>query len=388
MESGKIPAALGHPFDDRTILPSLLPAQPTRTSLPFRRFNVTEFENPLPGVPSIESPFFERIFRDADAETRRVAKSLHEDGFAVIEFPEADIEALGEAVKRALHDRFNWERWRSRGFAQGSGMRLQDAWQYDENVRKLAANPQIISLLSRLYGRRAWPFQTLDFPVGTQQHYHSDSVHFSCIPERFMCGVWVALEDVNEDAGPLVYYPGSHKWPIYGNEHIGVCVSQSDRPVSQALYEEMWHAMVAQARIEPRHFVARKGQAIIWAANLLHGGARQKNRDLTRWSHVTHYFFDDCAYLSPMRSDVAYGSIWFRESVDISTGNVVPNMCAGHRVPAEFIQRSKPRARGLPEGFDAERYYLANPDVRADGMPAADHWLNFGRFEGRALGPD
>jgi ectoine hydroxylase-related dioxygenase (phytanoyl-CoA dioxygenase family) len=29
-----------------------------------------------------------------------------------------------------------------------------------------------------------------------------------------MCGVWVALEDMSEGAGPLEYYPGSHKWPI------------------------------------------------------------------------------------------------------------------------------------------------------------------------------
>ena len=202
-----------------------------------------------------------------------------------------------------------------------------------------------------------------------------------------MCGVWVALEDVHEDAGPLVYYPGSHKWPVYGNEHIATCVSQSDRPVSQALYEDMWRALVTQARIEPKYFIARKGQAIIWAANLLHGGARQQDVDRTRWSHVTHYFFDDCAYFSPMRSNVAYGSVWFRESVDIGTGKLVPNMCAGHLVPPDFIRQSKPRARGLPEGFDAERYYTANPDVRAEGMPADEHWLLYGRFEGRALGP-
>ena len=56
-------------------------------------------------------------------------------------------------------------------------------------------NTGILSLFSTLYGRRAWPFQTLNFPVGTQQHYHSDSVHFSSVPERFMCGVWVDLED-------------------------------------------------------------------------------------------------------------------------------------------------------------------------------------------------
>ena len=30
-----------------------------------------------------------------------------------------------------------------------------------------------------------------------------------------MCGVWVALEDITEDNGPLHYYPGSHRLPDY-----------------------------------------------------------------------------------------------------------------------------------------------------------------------------
>ena len=33
------------------------------------------------------------------------------------------------------------------------------------------------------------------------------------MPEGFMCGVWVALEDMDMENGPLVYYPGSHKLP-------------------------------------------------------------------------------------------------------------------------------------------------------------------------------
>ena len=33
------------------------------------------------------------------------------------------------------------------------------------------------------------------------------------MPEGFMCGVWVALEDMDMDNGPLVYYPGSHQLP-------------------------------------------------------------------------------------------------------------------------------------------------------------------------------
>jgi len=59
--------------------------------------------------------------------------------------------------------------------------------------------------------------------VGTHQPFHADSVHFRSVPERFMCGVWVALEEIDDDNGPLEHFAGPHRLPIYVNEHIGAC---------------------------------------------------------------------------------------------------------------------------------------------------------------------
>jgi hypothetical protein len=48
------------------------------------------FENPLPGVPAIESPFFDRIFAEGafSEETLAIARDLRRDGYAVIDFPD------------------------------------------------------------------------------------------------------------------------------------------------------------------------------------------------------------------------------------------------------------------------------------------------------------
>jgi len=139
---------------------------------------------------------------------------LNEDGIAVFRFPDDRFDERAERIKAQLAPRFDFPGWKAGGWKSGNSMRIGDAWRFDRDVRALATNPQVLALLSAIYGRKAWPFQTLNFPVGTQQHYHSDSIHFSSIPERFMCGIWVALEDINPDAGPLEYYPGSHTWPI------------------------------------------------------------------------------------------------------------------------------------------------------------------------------
>jgi hypothetical protein len=347
-------------------------------------------ENLLPGVPRIESPFFQSIFDGLalDSETLRIARDLNTQGYAVIDFPEPDFDILAARIRADLHDEFDWNFWKAEGHRQGISLRAQDAWRGNLAVRQIACNPAVLDLLSLLYGARALPFQTLNFPVGTQQHPHTDSVHFSSTPERFMCGVWVALEDVGEDQGPLVYYPGSHRWPIFGNEHIQRCVSaMSERP-TQALYEPLWRALVEAHGAAPAHFHARKGQALIWAANLLHGGSPQIDPGRTRWSQVTHYFFEGCAYYTPMLSDPFYGRIDFREPVNIVTGQSMPQRYAGHAIPSRFVEACLGSLDWAEMGsFDSEAYLRANPDVAAAHVNAAEHYLKFGLKERRKLRP-
>jgi len=252
----------------------------------------------MPGVPLIESPLFPRFVDSLgfDPETKRIALDLHVKGYAIIEFPDPDFKAVAERIKQTLASRFDLGQWRRDGWTQNQGLRASDAWQTCADVRQLAVNEHVQALLSRLYGRHAFPFQTLNFPVGSQQNYHTDAVHFSSVPERFMCGVWVALEDIDEDSGPLIYYPGSHRLPIFANEHLCITSLDCAGPYDKyARFEELWRALVQGLDLKEEIFCPRKGQALIWAANLLHGGGRQHNPLRTRWSQVTHYFFDDCA---------------------------------------------------------------------------------------------
>lgn len=347
------------------------------------------FENPLPGVPWVESPFFDRFFPEdhTDPETRRIARALHDDGFAVIDFPEPDFEAIAAQLIETQHGKFAWDDWHAEGHAAGVSLRLQDRWEEDDAVRRIASNPEMRALLTRLYGRPAFPFQTLSFPVGTQQHVHSDVVHFSCSPARFMCGVWVALEDVHEDAGPLVYYPGSHRWPIYVNEHVGQCAAELMHTPTQETFEPLWRDLIEAHGVEPRSFRAKKGQALIWAANLLHGGAPVADAARTRWSQVTHYYFDDCIYYTPMTSDPMYGSVDFRDPIDIATGEPVSLRYAGHVLPDTTRDALARQPHPLPEGFDPALYLQANPDVARAGADAEEHYRQYGIHEGRKLRP-
>lgn len=317
----------------------------------------------LPGVPLIDGPFF-----DHDAplllsdEQMTIARALRENGYAVIDFPDPDIVARMDGIIEDFRGRYDWDGWRA---GRLDSLRIQDAWRDDARVKAIATNQSVLDLLSALYGRKAFPFQTLNFPVGTQQAEHSDHAHFNSVPDRFMCGVWLAFEDVDDDNGPLFYYPGSHRWASYQNEHLGVphtAITPGYPEYSR--YVALWSALAEAQGLKREVFKAKKGQALIWTSNLLHGGSRQNDPTRTRWSQVTHYFFEGCAYTTPLSNDVYQGSIVFRTLVDISTGPPVPNMVSGQCIrdnfaaaikadfnagniviPADLVQRCEPSGR-------------------------------------------
>jgi hypothetical protein len=297
----------------------------------------------LPGIPLVESPLFAQSLDQIGLSEveRGIAKTLNERGYAVIDFPDPGILDRIDRVKARLTPRFGAHLDDPESIKATGDQRIQDAWRFDTDVMAIAASPGILDLLSKLYGRRAFPFQTLNFPVGTQQHPHSDSIHFSSMPERFMCGVWLAMEDIHPDAGPLMYLPGTHKWPIVSNAMIGRRGFNDHATPAQQPFEQTWMAMAEAAGIASETFLARKGQALIWAANLLHGGSPQHDPTRTRWSQVTHYYFDDCIYYTPAYSDEAVGQLAVRNIVDISTGKPVANLYQGQPIAAPLVSRSK-----------------------------------------------
>ena len=185
--------------------------------------------------------------------------------------------------------------------------RHQDGWKQVDAVRQLAVHDSVLSALRMLMDREPLPFQTLNFPVGTSQYPHSDSIHFHTVPAGFMVGVWVAFEKIDAENGPLIYYPQSHKLPYYSMQDLGLGPGYSNYHA----YELRIQDLIAEHGLQPELGILEKGEAIIWHANLLHGGADRKDITRSRHSQVTHYFFENCRYYTPM--DSRPGKLRYRE---------------------------------------------------------------------------
>ncbi len=278
--------------------------------------------------PWVESPWLEHdiVERQLSPEMAAMARQYHSDGFAVVPgLVDQDliVRILDELIE-PLHE----------------VSRVQDAWRFSPAVRELAVMPEVLDVLRVLYGREPVPFQTLNFEYGTQQRAHSDTVHFSSLPRRYMCGVWVALEDVDANNGPLFYYPGSQRLPDPFFQRFGL-------PAGMPSYEgyEIAQAALLEAHgLEPIEFHAKAGDVLIWSANIVHGGKPITEDGRTRWSQVTHYFFDGCIYVTPMHSDPELGEWFVRADLEnIATGQ--PATQSYNHEPVHFEALGNGRSR-------------------------------------------
>lgn len=172
-----------------------------------------------------------------------------------------------------------------------TGNKIHFANLESELIRSVLNSSKLQESLAFLLGRRAVPFQTINFYYGSEQKAHSDSIHMSTFPEGNLIAAWVALDKIEEDNGPVFYYQGSHKWPYLYNEDIGVkenALLLDSNPNGR--YEAAIASLIEEKGVEPEMFEAEPGDLLIWHANLAHGGSPHINKDKTRRSMVMHFF--------------------------------------------------------------------------------------------------
>ncbi|MFT4031052.1 MAG: phytanoyl-CoA dioxygenase family protein [Siphonobacter sp.] len=269
-------------------------------------------------VPWVESPFFEVELESSnlDAETKELARFYSENGYIIFD-PQLE-EGLIDEVLQAIKPDFDNQKTN----------RLQDAWERHDAIKQIASAPRVMQLLEIFYKRKPIPFQTLNFSTGSQQRTHSDSIHFNSVPERYLAGVWIALEDVNNGNGPLHYFPGSHRLPFYDLSILGLKGSASTSMEEMLTkyytrYEDFMEDLVTKKKLDKKVLNLKKGQALIWSANLLHGGEKITMPGSTRYTQVTHYYFENCAYYRPMRTDMALERVSIQKVTNIATGEEV-----------------------------------------------------------------
>src|ERR1700681_2990723 len=120
---------------------------------------------------------------------------------------------------------------------------------------------------------------------------------------------FLAFEDVSPESGPSVYYPGSHRLPYVFAEDVGISAAEfGERGYSpyHERYEPRIAALIEEAGLQPRYFTPRKGDVLVWHANMIHGGSLRAQPAISRRALVCHYFAGGCVTYHDLAANPSY----------------------------------------------------------------------------------
>jgi ectoine hydroxylase-related dioxygenase (phytanoyl-CoA dioxygenase family) len=197
-----------------------------------------------------------------------------EEGQVPRNISHADLLRL-DPVKR-LHMR-DVSNWRIHGFQR-----------QNMHALNIYRNRKVREMVSTILGRPAEPIASINFMFGSQQALHQDMAVFHIYPHNYLVGAWLACQDIDPASGPLVFYAGSHREPLYAGfeGYPQVNLRTADAQLTAA-YQD-YAARVAQT-YERKTFLGKKGQVLLWHGMLIHGGEPIQTRGIPRKSMVVHY---------------------------------------------------------------------------------------------------
>jgi phytanoyl-CoA hydroxylase len=170
------------------------------------------------------------------------------------------------------------------------GTRIVDSFAVLREALDLLSSPRLVQFLAALFQEKPKLFQSLSFDMGSEQGLHQDTAYVVVNRPMELLACWIALEDVRPGSGELQYMVGSHRLPDFdfgGNKkHWN---SDTDEPESHNRWARWIRDEGACRNYLVQSFMAKRGDILVWHADLAHGGAPIKDPTLTRKSLVGHF---------------------------------------------------------------------------------------------------
>lgn len=166
------------------------------------------------------------------------------------------------------------------------GARTFNQHLYDPYVLDLLIHPRLHKPLSDCFGGEPEGIQTMHFYEGSEHPLHQDQYY---LPDCM--SAWLAMVSVDENNGPLVVQPGSHK---------GRLITKGDVPMTLLpgeTYELQQHNRYFPAvkqvfhenRTDAVQVRVNAGDVILFDGKLIHGGAEILKPGTRRHALACHY---------------------------------------------------------------------------------------------------
>jgi ectoine hydroxylase-related dioxygenase (phytanoyl-CoA dioxygenase family) len=235
-----------------------------------------------PWFDTIEAQDIPLSFKPASSHTE-AHRHLERWGFCIL--PDLLPSQMISSFRAELDDAISTGRLR---YEAGSSQRIHDAHTLPSG-RMIWLYPTVMRFLKDHFRDTPCACQTLTYVHGSEQSGHQDTIHLTPYPAGFMCGVWIALEDVAPDSGELFVYPGSHKTPRLRAAELGLEKVKTDYS-SYVHFDRAINELISDGGYQRVPYMPQAGQILVWHENLIHGGSYRRDRTKTRLSIVSHYF--------------------------------------------------------------------------------------------------
>ena len=228
----------------------------------------------------------------------------NENGYLVLEnfFPDNRIDRVNALIDEIWQNRkdsqlvidafIGTDREKRMSFAEtGEEVRkepykLNDLFLEYDDVRDLVLDEKLCRIMADLLKGDPLVCNGLSFERGSQQDFHFDTFYMPPPVSNKMVASWIALEEAGPESGPLRYYPGSHNIDPYhfSDGRLNAIEGEMDN------FREYIRQQLDFFGLEATTFLPKKGDVLIWHAQLFHGGGEIEDKEATRKSLVSHYF--------------------------------------------------------------------------------------------------
>lgn len=268
---------------ERAGAPFVFAGLPDSTLFPYTDDTVTPWFDRPDALKVIE----ERLaVGEIELEDAELLRGFVENGYIELEdlLDDELIDAVNAEIDAAVREGYQ-------GYTYGSSQRIEHLHADNAAIRRLWLDRRYLRVLDLLFGETAMPVQTLTYVFGSQQGVHQDAIHLTPFPAGYMCGTWIALEDVRPGSGELAIYPGTHRYPRVYLSDVGCSkITQPEQWATEFAdtVQKRWYEM-AEGH-EPVVYRPKRGTVLIWHENLMHEGSARQDLELSRRSIVIHSF--------------------------------------------------------------------------------------------------
>jgi len=153
----------------------------------------------------------------------------------------------------------------------------------------------IAATLTELIGEPAGVHLNLTGWQSTRRNWHFDQYLNEPYVGAFYVAVWIALDDIDVDAGPFEYVSGSHHWwsPISQakmRRTLGTDGEGPDWPThSERILTPLFERELAERDVTSKIHLPRRGDVLFWHSRLLHRGSIPRDESLERRALIAHY---------------------------------------------------------------------------------------------------